>query len=210
MTPEWLAAIVAIVAAFVAGGGAIVAYSQAISAKRQAESSEKSAAAAVEQVAIARAAAGSAAVQAAEAKRGNDLAGRVATGDAISALDAYTAAISAMTQAGAAVHYGHAIPSNDRRQLIRGAQARRSEIMALLTTRELMRRWMAFEADFDSFSLHLAAKEEGGPTSDATLIRLSTPRQIGEIDALEIMASLWFTIMDLRKHLDGQAHATLP
>lgn len=54
MSPEWISAIVAIIAAFVAGGAAIVAYSQAISARRQADSSENAAKAASEQAMYAR------------------------------------------------------------------------------------------------------------------------------------------------------------
>jgi len=71
MTPEWLSAIVAVIAAFVAGGAAIVAYSQAISARRQANSSEIAAGAAIEQVKAAQDAAASAREQAEAAKASN-------------------------------------------------------------------------------------------------------------------------------------------
>lgn len=212
MTPEWFAAVIALVAAFVAGGAAIVAYSQAISAKRQADSSETSARAALDQADAAKTSAKSAEVQAQEAKRTNDLAARVAAGDALSALDAYTAALGAMSQAVAAQQYGHAIPSNDRRRLIGSAQQRRSEVMSQLATRELMTRWMGFEAEFDTLSLYLAGREEGGPTSDVSLIRLSTraPGQTSQVDALKVLASLWFTLLDLRKHIEDRLHAALP
>lgn len=211
MTPEWLSAIVAIIAAVVAGVAAIVAYSQAISAKRQADSSEESVRLAADQVTIAERAARSAEAQASEARRSNDAAARIALSKAIGALDGYGAALGAMMQVVTVLHFTKEVPKKEWRSFVKSAQTGRSDIMALLEDKDWLKRWMGFEARFDALSLFLAEKEEGSSTSDASMIRLSFkfPGQSVHVEPLQAAADSWGDILAIRTYIEDQIHDAL-
>lgn len=201
MTAEWLAALIAVVAAFIAAGGAIVAYSQAISARRQAD-------AAVEQVASARRAAKSAEDQAAEAKRANDHASLQTSARAIGALNSYAAALGAMTQTLVARLQKRERQDYDFRFRVTAAQQGRADVIAALAANDQVKEWIALEAEFDVIMLFIADLEEDGVTKDASLIRLSIrkppPESIEE--ALARANDVWQALFRLHSYIEGRFH----